>query len=778
MYVSKQTQPLKIAFVSTFQPRQCGIATYAFDLFNSIKQFYTQERGVGEQQDLCEVVALNNNLQNYNYGKEVTFHIRDQHRGDYRRAADFLNLSPVDVVSLQHEFGIFGGDDGNYILNFISALKKPLVTTLHTVLREPTPGQKKTLGLICEKSVIIVVMARMADKLLKEVYGVPDKKIAMLHHGAPDVPFLDSSYYKDQLQAEGRKVLLTFGLLSPGKGLEYAIEAMEHVVAAVPDALYIVLGATHPEVKRRYGEQYRHSLEKMVREKGLQNNVTFFNQYVTLERLVQFLVATDIYITPYISREQVVSGTLAYAMACGKAIVSTPYWYAEEMLDEGRGCLVPFKDSGAMAGALIKLLQDEALRNRMRKLTYQFGRQMVWQEVAGEYSAAFESARHEYNSYAIALPQRAAVTRHAVLPEINMQHLRNLTDDTGLFQHAVFNVPDRSHGYCTDDNARALIVAVQNWQLFKDETILPLINVYLSFMHSALLEDTGRVHNFLSYQRCWLDEQSSEDCHGRYLWALGYVIAYPVSEAVLSLASRLFKVAVGAPLAFTSPRAWAFSVLGALYYLKRFGGDTEVRALVADLCSRLRQQTTANATEDWYWCEDVVTYDNARLPQALIAAGHYLNDQQILNTGLKSLDWLISVQTDPVDGHLSLIGNDGWYPRGGGKARYDQQPLDAAALVSACSQAYLATGQFRWRMAMDWSFNWFFGNNDARQILLDYAGGGCFDGVQPGGINRNQGAESTLSLLMSLHQMHKIEHEELIHREDKQPPAANESEQR
>jgi len=392
MYPGKILRPVKVSFISTYPPRQCGIATFCNDLLTSMKTVYGSIASNGEQSNF-EVVALNNGNSTYNYGNEVTFHIRDQFRSDYQRAADFINHSPVDAVSIQHEYGIFGGEDGNYINYLISGLKKPTITTLHTVLEEPSTGQRKTLMRICEQSVSVVVMAQAAVDILTRVYRVPEEKILLIPHGAPDVPFLDSSYYKDQFQAEGRKVLFTFGLLSPSKGLEYAIEAMEKVVEVHPDALYIILGATHPEVKRRYGEEYRHSLEKMVHEKGLKNNVAFYNQYVSLERLVQFMVATDVYLTPYLSREQITSGTLAYALACGKAIVSTPYIYAEELLAEERGRLVPFKDGGAMGDAIIELLSDESLRNRMRKSSYQYGRQMVWKEVARNYATAFEKAR-------------------------------------------------------------------------------------------------------------------------------------------------------------------------------------------------------------------------------------------------------------------------------------------------------------------------------------------------------------------------------------------------
>ena len=757
MLLGNLLKPLKVAFISTYPPRRCGIATYTADLTESFRKLYRESRPEGAK-SCFEVIALNNTAQGYPYSSEVSFHISDQHREDYRRAADFINLSSVDVICLQHEFGIFGGEDGSYIISLLEELKKPVVTTFHTILAEPSAGQKKTLSRICELSTLVVVQAQMAVRLLKKVYGIPETKILMIPHGAPDVPLLEPALHKKQFQAEGRILLFTFGLLGPNKGIEYAIAAMEKVAKRYPQVLYLVLGATHPEVKRRHGEQYRQGLEKLVREKGLEDQITFHNRYVSLERLIDFLLAADIYLTPYVNKDQITSGTLAYALACGKVIVSTPYWYAQELLAQGRGCLVPFCDSEAMADKLLALLDDEAQRDRMRRLSYQYGRKMIWREVAGNYAAAFEKARLDYSKVAQKSMEVLAVTESAILPEIRLDHLFALTDDTGLFQHAFYTVPNRSEGYCTDDNARALIVAAMNWRLFKDEAVLPLFHTYLSFLLDGYEEEKGRMRNFLSYRRCWLEDAGSEDSQGRTIWALGYAVAHPPDESLLGLMIPFFKQLLSAAPSFTSPRAWTFTILGLHYYLKRFGGDPEMRRLLRTLSGRLGRQFHREATESWFWPEEIVAYDNARIPQALIAAGSYLREESDLQTGLKALNWLITLQTSPEGGQFSPVGNDGWYRRGGKKATFDQQPLEAAAMVEACHQAYLATGEYRWQIAMDWSFNWFFGNNDLHQALYDFSRGGCHDGLTPGGVNLNQGGESTLSLLMALHRMHLASH--------------------
>ncbi|MGB3906167.1 MAG: glycosyltransferase family 4 protein [Anaerolineae bacterium] len=746
-------RPLSLAFVATYLPRHCGIATFTYDLLTNLRALYGPKAG-----DVLHVLALNNAIGEHEYPAEVRFVIRQQHKGDYREAAAFLNLSVHEVISLQHEFGIFGGEDGSHIVYLLENLEKPVVTTLHTVLEEPTSQQRDILKAVCALSTVLVVQAERAIGMLTQIYDVPEEKIVMIHHGAPNVPFLDSSYYKDQFQAEGRRIILTFALLSPEKGIEYAIEALADLVEEFPDLLYIVLGATHPEVKRRHGEEYRVSLEALVKSKGLGAHVTFHNRFVELEELVRFLGTADVYVTPYLVREQIVSGTLAYAVACGKAIISTPYWYAEELLAEGRGRLVPFRDSAALAEQMIELLGDERLRNRLRKKAYQFGRQIVWGEVAALYAEACERAVIEYGTQVRAKIVREPTVERPALPEINLNHLRTLTDDTGVLQHAIFATPDRYHGYCTDDNARALLMTVENWRLFRDDSILPLMQVYLAFLNHSLDRETDLVRNFMSYDRRWLEEVGSEDSHGRTLWALGSLVASAPNDAILAFAVRVFKEALHSCTQLTSPRAWAFSILGCLAFLRRFRGDREVRELVDGLSSRLLELFVTHSVEDWPWCEDVVTYDNARLPQALIAYHRSFEDEKMLRQGMSSLQWLLDVQTDAVHGHLSLIGNGGWFTRGGKKARFDQQPLDATALIDACHEALLATDDTRWRRAMEQCFAWFLASNDLQESLYDFTTGGCHDGLHPTGISQNQGAESTICWLLALHCMYEIAH--------------------
>lgn len=741
---------LRAAFLSTYPPRQCGIGVFCQDLLLALKEVAAHRQLEPEG---VRVVAIDSAPYRYDYPSEVCFQIRGYLQKDYREAAEFLNLSPVDVVSVQHEFGIFGGTDGEYVIDLMQVLKKPLVTTLHTILDKPTPTQKRTLERVCDLSTLVVVQADRAMDMLADVYGVPRSKIRMIPHGAPDVPFLDPAFYKDYCGAAGRRMILTLGLMSPNKGIEYAIEAIARVARSFPDVLYTVVGVTHPEVRKRFGESYRGSLEERVRELGLEHNVKFVNRFVSREELIRFLVAADIYCTPYLSTEQITSGTLAHAVACGKAVVSTPYWHAEELLADGRGVLVPTRDPGALAEELERLLSDEGLRDRIRMRAYRFGRKMIWREVGASYLNLFHDAEREYGVKARKDYALVKQPKEAPLPDVNLGHLCTLTDDTGILQHALFLTPDREHGYCTDDNARALIVVTTNWETFHDESVFPLFQTYSAFLSHAIHPQTGRVRNFMSYDRKWLEDAGSDDCHGRTLWALGCCVAFGPGEAVSNNAARLFNRVLPQAAVLRSPRAAAYSILGCLQYLRRFGGDREARAVASDLTYWLAGLLRTSATPDWVWFEDVVTYANGRLPQALIAMGNLLKDPELLNDGLRSLEWLLGMQTDPIRGHLSLVGCTGWYPRGKERARFDQQPVEIPGLMDACHEAFLATGEQKWLVEMERCFGWFLGRNDLGEPVCDPRSGGCHDGLGPLAVSQNQGAEATLSWLMALHSM-------------------------
>jgi len=739
-----------LALVGSYVPRQCGIATFTKDLRDAI----AAEIGYGE----TVVVALDDTPQGYRYPNDVRFEIQAHRLQDYRAAADMLNISQVNVAIIQHEYGIYGGPDGQHVLDLMRRLRMPIITTLHTLLTDPKPGQAAVMRELVRQSDRLVVMSRYGRSILQDVCGVGPEKIAFIPHGIPDVPFVDPSFHKDQFGLEGRTVLLTFGLLSPNKGVETVIRAMPEIIDRHPEVVYVVLGATHPHVLKRRGSEYRNCLERLVDQLGVRDHVAFHNRFVTLEELCGYIGAADLYVTPYLNKAQIVSGTLAYALGAGKATVSTPYWYAEEMLAGDKGRLFPFGDAEALARTVNHLLDDDTARNATRKKAYVACRTMVWKEVARSYiKLAGEVLRERATKPRPVLCFRSETIANPSIPDPDLSHMRRLTDTTGILQHATYAVPDRHHGYCTDDNSRALVAALMHYDLHRDDSVLPLADVYLAFIHYAFNREARRFHNFMNFDRRWLDEVGSEDVHGRALWALGLATALRPNDAVLSFATRLFNEALETVDAFESPRAWAFSLVGIHAYLRRFHGDTRARRAREVLAKRLHAGLRRNASAEWPWWEDIVTYANAKLPHALILSGRWLPDEEMLRQGLRSLEWLLELQVSP-EGTVSLIGNQGWLRRSGQRARFDQQPIEAMSLVEACAEAYYCTGEKRWIERARQCLGWFLGSNDTRSILYDCHTGGCRDGLHADGPNLNEGAESTLAWLISLMTVRILEH--------------------
>ncbi len=734
---------LTTAFLGTYLPRRCGIGTFTADLCRAVGQATGHpERAVA--------VALNDRPEGYDYPAEVCYQIREGALRDYHRAADFLSLSAVDVLCIQHEYGIFGGPAGAHLLALVQDVRMPIVTTLHTVLRQPDEQQRRVLEQLARLSDRLIVMSETAREFLREVYEVEGDKVTLIPHGIPDVPFVDPNFFKDKFRVEGRTVILSFGLLHPGKGIELVIDALPTIIERHPEVVYLIVGATHPRVQRQHGERYRLGLKRRALQLGMGDWVHFHNRFLDLDELCEFLGAADVYITPYLDPEQIVSGTLAYALGAGKAIVSTPYWYAREILADGRGRLVPFRDSRAIADAVVGLLDDAAERHRMRKAAYMFSRPMVWPEVARAYLEVFEVVKRERGApprpRALAVDAGAAA---AELPELDLRHLRTLTDSTGILQHARFTLPNRRHGYCVDDNARALIVAWLAHAASGDDALLGLAATYLSFLEDAWNPEAGRFRNHMSFQRTWSDAVGSEDCHGRALWGLGYTVAFAPDDGMIHLSVQLFDQAIGAVPSFTSPRTWAFALLGSDYYLRRFGGAWAVQTVGETLATRLYEGYRANARRDWRWPENILAYANGKLPHALLLWGRRLGRADFTDAALDSLRWLVEIQTAP-EGHLSPIGSAGWYRRGGERARFDQQPIEMQALLEACVEAHRCTGEERWLDAARSALDWFLGANDIREPLYDYRTGGCRDGLHPDRASANEGAESTLAWLIAL----------------------------
>jgi glycosyltransferase involved in cell wall biosynthesis len=736
--------------VGNHLPRHCGIATFTSHLAAAITE-------VAPSID-CRVIAVNDPGKSHDYPDLVRFEITEADAISYQRAADYLNVSGVELVSVQHEFGIFGGKAGSHLLVLLRGLRMPIVSTLHTILAEPSAQQRLVMEEIGALSERVIVMSRHGASLLQSCYGLPPAKIDVIPHGIPRVPATKQS--KRRLGVERRSVMLTFGLLSPDKGVEYVIDALPAIVARRPDVVYIVLGATHPHVRDRHGEAYRVMLETRARQLGVEGHLVFHDRFVSQDELTQFLGAADIYITPYLNPNQSTSGTLAYALGSGRAVISTPYVYARELLGGDRGVLVPWRDPAAVAEAVTGLLEDPDRCAALRARAAAHGRQMLWPAVARQYLASFNRAALAHSTSRRATSRaRTSARRLPGLPEINLRHLQALTDDTGLLQHATFCVPRYSEGYCLDDNARALLLLarIQDAGTEEQDHVRALLTRYLAFVHAAFNRPIGRFRNFLAYSRTWNEETGSEDSHGRALHALGALVGRSVDPGHRSLASDLFHAALPAVRGFTSPRAWANALLGLDEYLRAFEGDREIQALQSTLAERLLGLYTRSRAANWLWFEDRLTYANAQLPHALVSSGARMERPGLVDAGLEALAWLASGQQS-ADGHFAPIGTNGFHVRGATPAGFDQQPIEASTMVAACLEAGRVTGDPVWGTHARRAFDWFLGGNHLHHWVYDASSGGCYDGLHPDRINENQGAESTLSFLLALVDLRAVDH--------------------
>jgi glycosyltransferase involved in cell wall biosynthesis len=740
----------RLAFIGNSLPRHCGIATFTTDLQQAIST---------SRSDLeTTIVAMTDHGQAYDYPASVALQIKDGSIEDYVRAADFLNAGRFDTVCLQHEFGIFGGEAGAHILVLLSRLTMPVVTTLHTVLAKPTSAQRAVMEAVIEASSKVVVMAKKGRELLRSVYHVADDKIEVIAHGIPDVAFVGPEAAKAKLGYAGRSVILTFGLLSPNKGIEVMIDAMPSILGRRPDAVYVVLGATHPNLVRDQGEAYRESLTARVRELGVEDHVVFLDQFVDQATLLEFISMCDVYVTPYLNEAQMTSGTLAYSFGLGKPVVSTPYWHARELLADGRGVLIPFGDAAAAGSEIAELLTDDARREAMCKRAYAASRSMTWQRTAERYLSVFETALQGHWLKVFARPDRILILpepQSSAAPDMQIGHFLSMCDDTGLFQHAVHSVPDRSHGYCVDDNARALLLAcaLNN----PGERPLPevLTARFAAFVQHAWNPDAKRFRNFMGFNRNWLEDFGSEDSHGRTLWALGECARSDASPSRRRWAAMLFAEALPAAEAFGSPRAWGFTLLGLDAYCAVVANDLHAREVRLDLADRLMTILASVEKPEWVWFEEGLSYDNARLPQALLLTGMATRTPGYTDAGLRSLHWLMTQQTAPA-GHFRPIGSASFGERLQPPRAFDQQPLEATATIAACLAAWRADGDDEWNAIATRVFAWFLGSNDLSTALVDLQTGSCCDGLHPDRANENLGGESVLSYLLGLAEIRQL----------------------
>ncbi|HEV2442557.1 MAG TPA: glycosyltransferase family 4 protein [Steroidobacteraceae bacterium] len=742
----------RFAFVGNSLPRRCGIATFTTDLQQAIERLPPYEPS--------GIVAMTDHDRAYDYPPTVRLQIDDRRLGDYERAADVLNRARCEVVSLQHEFGIFGGEAGGHIMALATRLAMPLVTTFHTVLSQPTPAQRRVLCGIADASSRVIVMAEKGRELLRTVYQVAAGKIEVIPHGTPDCAFEEPDGAKSALGFDGRPVILTFGLLSPSKGIEVMIDAMPEVLKSNAAAVYVVLGATHPNLIRDQGESYRSGLMARVRALGIEKHVVFLDRFVDQATLLRFISMCDVYATPYLNEAQLTSGTLAYSFGLGKAVVSTPYWHARELLADGRGVLVPFGDVAALGRETAGLLRDGPRRLAMRKRAYAESRPMTWPRIAERYRTLFESTakgrrlrlspRHDEDASA---PHH----RHQVPRTTPIRHFLSLCDDTGLLQHAAHSVANRSHGYCTDDNARALLLACALGRTQESPLPETLMCRFAAFLQHAWNPDTKRFRNFMGFDRRWDPGPGSEDSHGRALWALGECARSDHDHSRRLWAATLFAEALPAVESFLSPRAWSFTLLGLDAYCDAVAEHAGAGRLRELLANRLLAMMAAVATPDWEWFENSLSYDNARLPQALIVTGSSIGTPRYVAAGLRSLQWLMSLQTASA-GYFRPVGSRSFGAERARPQAFDQQPLEAAASISACLAAWRVGGDETWRIHAERASAWFFGRNDLSLPLVDLETGGCCDGLHPDRPNENRGGESAVSYLLSLTDMRQFGH--------------------
>lgn len=729
---------MKIAFIGTYPPRECGIGTFTNNLFSSV---VINNKRTGYSNDGF-VVALNDITNSYKYPEEVKLTIRQEHQEDYFKAAKFINLSGADLCILEHEFGIFGGQNGVYILPLLHRLEVPLIVTLHTILKSPSYNEKAVLQEICKKACKIVVMSHKAIEFLVSIYDVSQEKIAFIDHGVPDLQF-DSERSKKEFKLENKKILMTFGFIGRNKGIETVIKALPKVIEKHPDVIYMVLGKTHPNVLRHSGEEYRIFLMRLVKNLQLEKHVIFLNEFVDVNDLFKYLSATDIYITPYLNEAQITSGTLSYAVGVGAAIISTPYWHAAELLADGRGKLFSFNDSVELTSILTELFDNRNQLSIIKSKAKAYGRKITWPKTGEKYLAL----AGQVISHGVADNVKKDTTFDLlILPPFSLVHINRLTDDTGIIQHAKFGIPNLKEGYCLDDNSRALLMVLMAYRQMKDIRALEISPVYLSYIHYMQNKD-GTFKNFLSFSRNYLDDLGSEDSFGRTIWALGYLMDNAPNDAYYQTGKEVFFNAAPNFEKLNSIRSIANTMIGICYYLKTNPIDDSMTERLRNMAHNLIKHFEKNESDDWNWFESLLAYDNGILPLALLHSAEILNEDKVLEVAVKSMQFLTTHTLN--ENYLSIIGNEKWYKKNGERSVFAQQPIDAMSMVLMYHRAYLVTKDKEYLNKLYTSFLWFLGENDLRMSLYDFETKGCCDGFESYGVNRNQGAESSLAYLIS-----------------------------
>lgn len=717
-----------ILYVGTYPPRECGIATFTRDLTDAIDRRFSPYIG-------AKILAMNNNgLNIYNYPKNVHYQISDTNMDDYLEIAKKINDDDsIILVCVQHEFGIFGGDKGDNLLAFLELLDKPVVITFHSILPAPDERLRNVVRAIARRVDEIIVMTPKAIEILEDDYGI-ETRITLIPHGIPTVEFESQEKEKLKLGLKYNIILSSFGMISSGKGYEHVIASLPEIVKKFPNLLYIIVGETHPNVRRHEGERYRNKLSKQITKLGLEKNVKFYNKYVTLEEICQYLKATDIYISSGNNPNQITSGTLVYAMGAGRAVISSPFLHALDAIKPDNGLLAEFENKDSFYKQILYLLENESIRREMEKNAYFATRHMTWPNVANSYMKVFKRY------------MRLREPEIKNLPKINTSHLIKLTDNFGIVQFAEQTTPNMTSGYALDDNARALLVSTMHYEKFREFNQLNLIKTYLDYIE-YVQDDDGKLYNFVNKRKIINTRKWSPDAHGRALWALGYLISSKnTPNDFKAKAEQIFIKGLNAASDMTSPRAIAFTIKG-LCLFNNTKDSSYVTSSIRKLAAQLEALHEGNSSSKWNWFEPYLTYANSKLPESMLYAYLATNERQYLDIGLSTLDFLIS---KTFKGSMFVpIGQDGWYEKDGKRAYFDQQPVDVAYMVQTLIMAYKITKDEKYKKKALNCFQWFLGKNMLKQVVYNEQTGGCHDGIGKNAINLNQGAESTLSYLIA-----------------------------
>jgi glycosyltransferase involved in cell wall biosynthesis len=741
---------MKFAFIGTYPPQKCGIGTFTHNLIKSLADNY----GYNNLFPNLYVIAVSDNEQEYKYPSEVSFVVNQNNQRDYVSAAKFINYNKADVCVLEHEFGIFGGESGVYILSLVSRIEIPLIVTFHTVIREPSHIQKVIVQELSSKAYKIIVMSRKAVKFLLEIYNIPEDKIEVIEHGVPVGNVFHRDTAREKFNFTNKTALFTFGLLSRNKGIETVIKALPKVVEKHKNILYVVLGNTHPKVLSRYGEEYREYLLRLVKEYGLEDYVYFYKNFVPEDQLMEYLYAADIYITPYLNEAQITSGTLSYAIGAGTAVISTPYWHAEELLADGRGILFDFHNHEQLGDILLDLLDNRHKIEQLREAAIEYGHKLKWPKIGAKYIKVAKSA---VEKFVFVQKEKRTILDPYLLPDFTLAHIKRLTDDTGIVQHAKYGIPNLKEGYCLDDNARALLMTAMAHFKNKTNDTAKLMPVYLSYIH-YMQNENGSFRNFLSFNRNYLDKTGSEDSFGRTIWALGFLIYGFPKDSYHLLGLDIFMKSLPFFKKLIHLRGIANTIIGMSYYLKRFPEDRTARDTMHELTYKLINIYNAGKSAGWNWFEDILTYDNAIIPLSIFHSAEVFGDEAILKTAVESSAFLESVTMK--NAYLKPVGSNKWFRKGGACSGFAQQSIDTMGMVLLFFKAYEVTRDKKYLDKMFISHMWYLGKNELSLPVYDHETGGCNDGLEEYGLNNNQGAESTISYLIShLTVMNAFEHE-------------------